>query len=161
MRWFEAKKVIRGCLQSWQNLKQQFNGKEREIIEKAYLILDYSDGQIELSGLTLDKIALNHHGLLIKTYANANFIRLLKRKIELMNQVEKTQKILEWTIKQIKNANTELIELNPFTVEIRFKQLNFELIQKIKQSKYCDKQNTDMSRVSIRVALKGNRPEQT
>lgn len=156
MTWAETKKFVRGCVENWKTLtlKSQFNGKDREILEKTYLVLDYSDGQIELSGLTLDNIALNHQGLLAKTYANANLIRLVRRKIELVNQIEKTRKILEWTIRQIEKSNTELIELNPFTVELRFKQLNFELIQRLKQSEYCDKANTDMSRVSIRVALK-------
>lgn len=160
MKWLEAKKFIRGCVENWQTLKQQFNGKERKIVEQDYLVLDYSDDQIELSGLTLDNIALFHQGLLAKTYTNANFIRLVKRKIELMNQIEKNQKILEWTEKQIKNINMNLIELNPFTVELRFGQLDFDLIQKLKDSEYCDKQNTDMSRISIRVALKGSKPEQ-
>jgi hypothetical protein len=160
MRWSEAEKFIKGCVENWQALKQKFNGKEREILEKTYLVVDYSGGQIELSGLTLDNIALSHQGLFAKTYANANFIRLVKRKIELMNQIEKAQKILEWTEKQIKNSNTDLIELIPFRVEVRFKQLNFDLIQSLKDSVYCDKQNTDMTRVSIKVALKESKTEQ-
>ncbi|MFH1798304.1 MAG: hypothetical protein ABH844_03010 [Candidatus Omnitrophota bacterium] len=161
MTWAETKKFVRGCVENWKTLtlKSQFNGKDREILEKTYLVLDYSDGQIELSGLTLDNIALNHQGLLAKTYANASFIRLVKKKIELNQQMNKTRKILEWTIKQIKNANTELLELNPFTVEVRFKQLNFDLIQRLKYSEHCDRQNTEMGRISIKVALKGKKPE--
>jgi hypothetical protein len=53
-----------------------------------------------------------------------------------------------------------LIELIPFRVEVRFKQLNFDLIQSLKDSVYCDKQNTDMTRVSIKVALKESKTEQ-
>lgn len=155
MRWFEAKKVIKGCVENWQALKRQFNGKEREIVEQAYLVVSYSAGQIELSGLTLEAIALNHPKLLAQTYFNLNFVNLVKKKIWLMNQNQKYQRDLEWIETKIKNINMNLIELSPFTVEVRFKQLNFELIRKLKESELCDKSKTDMSNASIRVVLKG------
>lgn len=154
MTWFEAKKYINSCKLSWQTLKQEFNGKEREILEQAYLVVDYHTGQIELSKLTLEGIALCHSHLLKQGY----FIGLVKKKIWLIEQNQKHQngkfqKDLEWTERQIKNMEPR-IELNPFTIEVRFQQLNFGLIQKLKQSEYCDKANTEMSKVSIRVALK-------
>lgn len=154
MKWLEAKKSIRGCVENWQILNQQFNSEEREILESAYLVVSYSAGQIELSGLTPEAIALNHPNLLAQTYFNVNFVNLVKKKAWLMNHSQKNQKALEWTEAKIKNINMDSIELNPFTVQLRFRQLNFELIRKLKESELCDKSKTDMTNVSIKVVLK-------
>lgn len=159
MTWFEAKRYINSCKLSWQILKQEFNGKEREILEQAYLVVDYHAGQIELSKLTLECIALHHSHLLRQSY----FIGIVKKKIWLIEQNQKHQngkfqKDLEWIERHIKNVEPK-IELNSFTIEVRFQQLNFELIQKLKNSDHCDKTRTEMSRINIRVILKGRTTE--
>ena len=155
MTWFETKRYIDSCKLSWQILKQEFNGKEREILEQAYLVVNYSAGQIELSRLTLEAIALHHSHLLKQSY----FIELVKKKIWLRDQNQKhqngkLQRDLEWTEAQIKKINVSMVELNPFTVEVRFKQLNFGLIQRLKKSKFVDQSKIDMTKVSIKVVLK-------
>jgi hypothetical protein len=154
MKWLDAKKFINGSVKNWQILKEQFNGKEREILESAYLVVSYSAGQIELSALTPEAIALNHPKLLAQTCFNVNFVNLMKKKAWLMNHSQKNQKALGWIETKIRNINMDMIEIVPVTVELRFRQLNFYLIQRLKDSEYCDKANTDMSKVSIRVVLK-------
>jgi len=155
MTWFNAKRYIESCVESWQVLKAQFDGKEREILEKkSYLVIDYHTGQIELSRLTLEAIALHHPHLLKQSY----FIELVKKKVWLRDQNQKhqngkLQKDLEWTEARIKTMEPK-IELNPFTIEVRFQQLNFGLIQRLKKSKFVDRSKIDITKVSIKVVLK-------
>lgn len=99
---------------------------------------------------------MNHPNLLAQTYINVNFVNLVKKKAWLTSHSQKNQKALEWTGAKIKSINMDLIEIVPFAVEIRFRQLNFELIRKLKESELCDKSRTNMTNASIRVVLKGD-----
>jgi len=55
--------------------------------------------------------------------------------------------------KVISGIDKDELSFKFFTVELRFPTLNMELIQKVKYSKFCDKNRTEMSKACIKVVL--------
>jgi len=60
--------------------------------------------------------------------------------------MEKFKKIISW-------IDRDELSFKFFTVELRFPILNMEFIQKVKYSKFCDKNRTEMSKGCIKVVL--------
>jgi len=156
MNFLEAKNYIKNCEQNWESLKNQFNGRERQLLNDAYLVISYDFGQFNLSEFRVEDIALHHSSLLIETDFNLEFVKLVKKRDLLMGQIKGFQDrdVLQHITRQIERINTGVLQLNEFRVEARFTQLKFDLIQKLKDSEFVDKSKTDMSLVSIRVVLR-------
>lgn len=155
MNFLEAKNYIQGCVNNWESLKSQFEGKERQLLEQSYLVVANASGQVNLSEFNPENIALHHSSLFIPTDATLDFMKLVKKKVSLLNEIEKLQRSVYWMSEQIGRRNKELLQIGAFTIEVRFNQLDYKLIHKLKQSEIVDKDKTDMSNASIRVVLKG------
>lgn len=157
MNWLEAKQHIKGCIGSFEKLKNCFSGEERKILEKTYVVLNFNGkGQTNLPR-DMDSLLLNIDIAIVACKNNGSFLYFLKKRQEIKNKIASLESYLRYLEKRINDAIIEgKIEVSPFTVEIRFEELNFDVIQKIKQTDFCDREKTDMSKTSIRIVLKVN-----
>ncbi|MBU0478733.1 hypothetical protein KKC91_09225 [bacterium] len=150
MDYQESELQIKGAVKDFMKLRESFN---HEVLEDSYLVLDYGKGQIPLSKLGLAEMGF-HEALLVKNERGKYLINLAQKRGVVEYQIQELKKILDGIDRRISKVNVIGLELNPFTIEVRFRTLNSELIQKIKQSEFCDSEKTDMSLASIRIILR-------
>lgn len=154
MNFSEALKHIDKCRRGWEALKTQFTGGERKLLEDSYLVIAYPRGQLLPAEFTPEFVAEKHRDLFGSSPPNIDFLKILNRRRAILGEIESLKKDLYWINSQIGRRNISLLEVNDFNVEVRFNNLDFDLIQKLKESEFSDKEKTDMSKASIRVVLK-------
>ena len=151
LTWEEFQKEKRSYNKVWDKLKDEFSGDIRKFLDKSYLVVAYNYGQVSFDLREPYSIALESPGIFIQNSRSEHLTALIKE-LNAFNEYNslKRRKLR----KELEKFNPSGLSVKGFHAEVRFPSLKFAYIQKIKQSKYCDQEATDMSTVSIRVVLK-------
>ena len=159
MNFSQARDYIRSCIHNWNLLKNMFEGRKKQILENAYLVIDYhcssGCGQFSIRDFSAGMIAENHPALVIDSEAGRKLVRLARQRKILKSRMEEIEKNLKWIERKMCALENET-ELNDFSVEIRFRQLDFGLVEQIKKTPFIDRNKTYMLKGAIKIALKGN-----
>ena len=138
--------------QIWTKLKNEYSGEMRKFLDKSYMVIFYHPGQIFLDAEPLS-IAKENSGFFASDKRSQSFLKMVeeyKREERAINS-----DIKDALLKKIAAYDISQLSVIEHRFEIRFPTVDIDLIQQLKQSKYCDQKLTDMSKVSIRVVLKG------
>ncbi|RLI97080.1 MAG: hypothetical protein DRO96_01575 [Candidatus Aenigmatarchaeota archaeon] len=154
MNLVQAKQYIKQCSESLDAVRKKFSFDEQKVLDQAYLVVCFGSTQVELRELSPECLSQDHQEVLVNSSSKNWLVRLVRRKAWIQKQIESLQKDLVSVNRQLTNANENWIFLRDFTLELRFTQLDFGLIQKLKRSPIADREKTDMSRASIRIILK-------
>ncbi len=151
MNWLGFLKKREAYKAVWQSLKAEFTGDVRNYLESSCLIVvyaGYKDMPFEL--YEAFSIALQFPYFIIKDDSSVYLLELAETFKASKHDDQRKQRIM----KEVEAIDPVLLSVVDFQVELRFSSLKFEYIERIKQSVYCDRKLTDMSKVSIRVILK-------
>ena len=138
----------------WKKMKSGYSGDMRRFLDRAYIVVSYRIGQITLDEDALS-IARDCADFFVEDRYSSAYLKLVQelKRVERLadgkDKVDVLEKLLGFDISRL-----SVVE---YRFEIRFTAVDIDFIQQLKQSKYCDKKLTDMSRVSIRVVLKGKK----
>ena len=154
MNLLQVKNYVQKCKKSFEKVKTLFSVDERGVLDGAYFVVCFGEKQLEVSELSPENIGTNFCGVLSNSSSKDWLVRLVRKKAWIQKQIDQLQKDLVSVKKQLANANEEWLWLKEFTVELRFKQLDYGLIQKLKRSSITDRDKTEMSRASIKIIVK-------
>jgi len=82
------------------------------------------------------------------------FLSLIREKQRLKEEIKRIEQMIEKIERKLLSINTDNLELSPFHIELRFKSVDYNLIQKLKEWEGCNQEKTDKSPASIRIVLK-------
>lgn len=151
MKWNDFVKEKEQYAQLWAELKREYDGDMRKFLNRSYLVVAYHPGQVELDESPLS-IAQNNKGFFIQDKDGKEFIGLAGeyKRADWIGDAGQKEKLT----KKIAAFDVSKISVIEHRFEVRFPTVAIEHIQLLKQSRHCDQELTDMSRVSIRVILK-------
>ncbi|MCK5605608.1 hypothetical protein KAR91_27185 [Candidatus Pacearchaeota archaeon] len=154
MNLSQDKHYIQRCVASFEKIKSRFSREERGVLDKAYLVVCCEGNQLEISMLNPESLGKNYCSLLSNCSSKDWLVRLVRKKSWIQKQISELQKDLVYVNRQVSNVSEDRLWLKDFTVELRFGQLDFDLIEKLKHTEITDKKRTMMSRASIRIIIK-------
>ena len=151
---------------AWDAMKEEFNGDIREFLNSSYLVITYGPdmaGQMDYKIANIYSIAIDNPDFFIKDDVGKSITRLARQhKIAkdsiLTLRSEDMKKLTVQSISRLtrllETFDTQCLNVVENQAEVRFPMLKMDFIQQVKESKYCDKALTIMSRDSIRVVVK-------
>ena len=150
MKWSDFKDEKKVYLQLWDKLKKGHSGDIRKFLDKSYMVVFYHPKQISLGADALS-LAKDNSEFFVPDKYGKEYVDLVSalKKVEKDSDSAKKDRIF----KRISAFEVAQLSVVDHRFEIRFPSVDIDIIQKIKQSKYCDQELTDMSMVSIRVIL--------
>lgn len=154
MNLFEAKNHVKRCKESFEKVKSLFSSEERRVLDGVSIVVCSQGNQLELSRLNAECLGGKYSDMLSPSSSKNWLVRLVKRKVWIQKKIDELKKDLVYVNRQLTNVSETRLELNSFTVELRFGQLDYDLIENLKHSEITDKYKTMMSRASIRIIIK-------
>ena len=154
MRWKEFLNKRQMYEEVWAALKSEYDGDIRNYLNRSRLVIAYGPGmagQFDAKNKDVGSIAIDHSDFFIRNASGDRLVELAKQYKAIRDQDNDLKPEI---IKQLELFNTEFLDVVENQPEIRFPELNIEFIQEVKNSKYCDKKMTSMSKSSIRVVLR-------
>jgi len=150
MKWSEFLQEKQAYCEAFEKLKADFDGDMRKFLDKSYLVVTYNRcGQISLDSCDMETIAKQHSDFLKQDSHSARLIWIANRFRNAKRMHEQTR-----LSEEQKQYFAKVISVVEHQIEMRFPTMNIDFIQQVKQTKYCNQQLTDMTKVSIRVIMK-------
>ena len=143
----------------WRKIKERFSGNESKFLKGAYLVVTYGSNQMSLESNYAYSGAMRNPDFFVEDRYSIPLIKLTKEYKKIKDSDTKDKKELERKAEledDMKKMNPADLSVVEHHIELRFSSVNIELIQKLKQSEYCDRELTGMSKASIRVVLKNH-----
>ena len=152
MKWDDFTKEKEMYVHLWEEMKKGYGGEMREFLNKSYLVVAYHPGQIALDTGAFG-IAQNNSEFRVPDKWGKDYVELATEYRKAERGPDNTFK--DKLTKRITAFDVSKLSIIEHRYEIRFPTVDIDLIQQLKRSGYCDQKLTDMSKVSIRVVLKG------
>jgi hypothetical protein len=151
--WSDFRNIQEGYARNWKLLKEESDDDMRDFLNRAYLVIVYGEYREDMSFNKGDARAVvtDNPGFFVKDKYSAAFLEMgAKARVYRDKKADPPEGFYD----KFAGFDSGPIGIVPFVVEVRFPTVRIEAIQRVKNSQYCDRTLTDMSRASIRVVLK-------